>query len=81
MRKVLIALSIIVACLLPITIVFGQSQNPDDSVIATLIRKLLAQEQRIAQQDFVISKMSDVIQASSDTTLVGKLKAMGIQIQ
>lgn len=80
MRKCIIAVVVIVACLLPYTIIFGQS-NPDDSVIATLTRKLLAQEQRIAQQDFVINKMSEVIQASTDSTLVGKLKTMGIQIQ
>ena len=81
MRKCLIGIAVIVAVLLSLTIAWGQAQNPDDSVIAQLTRKLLAQEQRIAQQDFVINKMSEIIQASTDSTLVGKLKAMGIQIQ
>ena len=80
MRKWIIAVFVIVACLLPYTIIFGQT-NPDDSVIATLTRKLLAQETRIAQQDYVIQKMSDVILTSTDTTLVQKLKAFNIKVQ
>lgn len=80
-RKILLVVFVVISCLLPITIIFGQTQNPDDSVIATLTRKLLAQETRIARQDFMIDKMGEVIQASTDTTLVGKLKAFGIKVQ
>lgn len=83
MRKVLIGIAIIIATLLPLTIVWGQS---DRELKAQLYDALVlicgeAPVEHVQKQKFIIEEMRKAIVASSDTTLVEKLGKVGIKLQ
>ena len=83
MRKFLIVVAVIVAVLLPLTIVWGQS---DRELKAQLYDALVvicgeAPVTHVQKQAFIIDEMRKAISASPDTAMVGKLAKVGIKLQ
>jgi len=83
MRRLLIGIAVIVAVLLPLTIVWGQS---DRELKAQLYDALVvicgeAPVEHVQKQKFIIDEMRKAIVASPDTAMVGKLEKVGIKLQ
>ena len=83
MRRLLIGIAVIVAILLPLTFVWGQS---DRELKAQLYDALVvicgeAPVTHVQKQKFIIEQMQKVIVESSDTAMVGKLAKVGIKLQ